>query len=147
MIFFFFFLNPLDMSLLYPARYKNQGTICSACTALHMPSKASETPVGSPSFSLQSSELQCSNGWAGWEEATFPHPYYFFFPWAKTLLSSCLQAVSWQPVRSNFCLFHPRENRSSLARAASEEGISCGTLCSPTERKQTKEHLHWDLWT
>lgn len=74
-----------------------------------MPSKASETSVRSPSFSLQSSELQWAIAEQCWEEATF----FFFFPWAKTLLSSCLQAVSWQSVRSNFCLFHPRENRSS----------------------------------
>lgn len=81
------------------------------------PARLLITQIRSPSSSLDSSELQHSNSWAALGESHFSP--FFFPPWAEALLSTCLQAVLWQPVNSSFfCLFHPRQNRSSTCKSS-----------------------------
>lgn len=78
-----------------------------------------------------------------WEEATFPHFFFFFSLEQKPCCPAAYKQFHGSLLRaaSSAC-FTQDKTEVPLARAASEEGISCGSLCSQAERNKTGEHLH-----
>lgn len=107
------------------------------------PSQTSNTQIRSSSSSLDSSELQCSNklSSAG-RKPLFPTSSFFFLEQKPCCPAAYKQFHGSLLTAASSACSTQDKTEVPLARAASEEGISCGSLCSQAERNKTREHLH-----
>lgn len=111
-----------------------------------MPSKASETSVRSPSSSLHSSELQCSNSWSAGRKPLVPTFFFFYLEQKLCCPAAYMQFHGSLLGAARSLLFVPHKRKQKFPMPEQpQRKLFPVALCSPTERNQTRKHLHWDL--